>query len=963
MTLTTTTVLPLNLNLVLFLFVLRPCLLSHEYHPVRKLAYLQRAEVSHSSLLDNRPSSHRYEFRDHHAVSSGLKASGVSESHTRNDHDNRRAVSNDLPTARDHDENLRLLAAVPPRRAPVPAVSKTSEPNNYAPDPIQSSSKFVKLKSRIGRDGVNNGDADNQRPVASPSQTSSLRTARPSDKLNSLKRSISPVGATHEVNRPTSRASAASPRPTPAAPSLVPETSSVALERGSGPRGLKGLKIPTLSSRFQIGKGRSSTSPVPSAEPSPVAGGLGSRIPNSRGSRSSSLPGTSPTTSRTSASPQVQPSGRLAAHSQPQQAIQLAPRKTSAASTVTTSGTSTTSDSRTFVNESDSTGVPSSIDPYSDGKSPDVHLFTTNPDPASSSSIDSVSLPHDRRWPSASHSLTSSLALSAPGAPIRSRLPSDARRMNALMDGLGLVSGAAAEPQHGDQQGHPGRVEAPSVSWHGAEEPELSSEQSRTLERVTGLDTARRSSEDVGQSPRWTAPPPSKARRPTMAQYHEPSIASATSGQDESHSVQSSTQASEGADSRPQSRVSNRDRWAEYYNEHHNTHSPYGREKSRPPSRATNTYERDSRPPSSGSRGDHHNSTPLVRDLVHVQSRTRSVSPQDSPASDYHDERYNNEYLPSHETREEEYLEGDDHYPHAMAMDHFEDDQGPNNQEQDTLPTPTSDTDLSSFGSFSQSDWRPANEAGISTAAEALFHDLKGPKVMISSSSYDALPPRASPRPVSIPQAEDDKSFDFDFSSTRSQCRTWRSTVTPAAYEALRARHGEFELQRQELIWDICESERTFLRNIRVVLKTYIQPLRNHDRHWLPGVPSEVARVFDWLDDIVQLHAQMHSALHAARSKQYPVIVHVAETLRPFVARLEIHQPYLARFNQAMDTIRQLLEDSESDFGEFVRMQLQEVPELNETSLADSLKLPNELVMGYPNVFQVRASVTHNELG
>jgi len=75
------------------------------------------------------------------------------------------------------------------------------------------------------------------------------------------------------------------------------------------------------------------------------------------------------------------------------------------------------------------------------------------------------------------------------------------------------------------------------------------------------------------------------------------------------------------------------------------------------------------------------------------------------------------------------------------------------------------------------------------------------------------------------------------------------------------------------------------------------------------------------LEDIVNLHAQMLTALHTARKGHYSIVERVAESLKIFVPRLEVYQPYLVRLEDVAALIERLMDNEQSDFGEFVTLQ------------------------------------------
>ncbi|KIY49602.1 hypothetical protein FISHEDRAFT_31876, partial [Fistulina hepatica ATCC 64428] len=100
----------------------------------------------------------------------------------------------------------------------------------------------------------------------------------------------------------------------------------------------------------------------------------------------------------------------------------------------------------------------------------------------------------------------------------------------------------------------------------------------------------------------------------------------------------------------------------------------------------------------------------------------------------------------------------------------------------------------------------------------------------------------------------------------------------------------------------------------------FVVPLRlQGTRQWVSGVPADVTRLFDWLEDVVNLHAHILATLRSVASARR--FGHVSECLRPFVLRLEVYQPYLVKCGEAVGVIRLLMQDSSSDFGEFLRLQ------------------------------------------
>ena len=212
------------------------------------------------------------------------------------------------------------------------------------------------------------------------------------------------------------------------------------------------------------------------------------------------------------------------------------------------------------------------------------------------------------------------------------------------------------------------------------------------------------------------------------------------------------------------------------------------------------------------------------------------------------------------------------------------------------------------------------------------------------------IPPRAyRPHVIQRPRRDERNSQASD-----AEQRTWLSTVSSSAYHSLLDRYGEMEIKRQQIIWDLCETERAFVRRLQTFVRLFICPLRMKDSvTWLSGVPPEVARLFDWLEDIINLHAQISSALRAIVSEQYPIVMRVAGRVRSFVSRLEVHQPYVVRLESTSLLIKRLSGESNSDFGEFIRIQ-QEQDECDGWSVEAFLVEPVNRLVDYPIHFKVR---------
>ncbi|KAI7938578.1 hypothetical protein MJO28_014157 [Puccinia striiformis f. sp. tritici] len=189
---------------------------------------------------------------------------------------------------------------------------------------------------------------------------------------------------------------------------------------------------------------------------------------------------------------------------------------------------------------------------------------------------------------------------------------------------------------------------------------------------------------------------------------------------------------------------------------------------------------------------------------------------------------------------------------------------------------------------------------------------------------------------------------------------TWKNSMSKNAYANLSSMYGALEMRRQELIWELCETEQSFSMGLRQVIEIFAFPLRTPEGAWITGVPAEVAKLLDWLEDIVNLHSQM--AFQAKNCCQYQtqalgLVVHISEVFLELTPKLEVYQPYLVRFSQVTNSIEEMVANLDSDFGEFVRMQ-SSLPECGRMSLTSFLLKPVQRLMKYPLFFKQLCDVT-----
>lgn len=236
------------------------------------------------------------------------------------------------------------------------------------------------------------------------------------------------------------------------------------------------------------------------------------------------------------------------------------------------------------------------------------------------------------------------------------------------------------------------------------------------------------------------------------------------------------------------------------------------------------------------------------------------------------------------------------------------------------------------------------------------------------SRSKERRQPRHRSRTPVARSSSTQRTMDSEKSKKPSIPSSWRSMVGPDMYRSLLEGHGEIEVQRQEVIWELRTEETVFVERLSSIVSLFIIPLRVHaTKTWIAGVPLEIAKVLDWLEDIVNLHTEIRDMLQSSQTPECPLAgvsqaedrggARVAFALRSFVPRLEIYQPYLVKLSNVSEMLRRLVKDSESDFGEFVRIQEKTLE--RRVSFANMLLEPAERVATYPDLFRVSVSLDY----
>lgn len=183
---------------------------------------------------------------------------------------------------------------------------------------------------------------------------------------------------------------------------------------------------------------------------------------------------------------------------------------------------------------------------------------------------------------------------------------------------------------------------------------------------------------------------------------------------------------------------------------------------------------------------------------------------------------------------------------------------------------------------------------------------------------------------------------------------TWRSSLSSdSVHQRLLQLQGPAEIKRQEIIWEMCETEQAFVKSMRTVLRLFAIPLKTPQGKWIQGIPERITKLFDLLECIT--HAHEIAAANQRDMKRRAEVVDTERFIASFkdwVPRLEVHERYLLRFEKVVQLVGDNVRDQDSVFGEFVRMQMKEEV-LGSMSLGSMLLKPVQRLTKYPLFLRV----------
>lgn len=183
----------------------------------------------------------------------------------------------------------------------------------------------------------------------------------------------------------------------------------------------------------------------------------------------------------------------------------------------------------------------------------------------------------------------------------------------------------------------------------------------------------------------------------------------------------------------------------------------------------------------------------------------------------------------------------------------------------------------------------------------------------------------------------------------RDQPTSWRQSLSnDHIYDRLAGSpDGAMEIKRQEIMWEMSETEAAFVGSCRDVIRLFASPLREAQGDWMKGLPVGVCELFEALEAIHTTHADISNAQQIDRRRSEVIDTgSFIEQFGAWVGRLAIHERYIMLFNTVVAQIEEAARDHTSIFGEFLRLQTRDKA-LGSLSLGSMLLKPVQRITKY----------------
>ncbi|KAI8142369.1 hypothetical protein BJV82DRAFT_516682 [Fennellomyces sp. T-0311] len=206
-------------------------------------------------------------------------------------------------------------------------------------------------------------------------------------------------------------------------------------------------------------------------------------------------------------------------------------------------------------------------------------------------------------------------------------------------------------------------------------------------------------------------------------------------------------------------------------------------------------------------------------------------------------------------------------------------------------------TDIEDDDDEEAETWTTAPAAGLPTG---VFTELTQCYVPLCSTRpgpcYSAVCPKRVPKPRRRPESID---ANLTRSTTHAYLREqeqelWMNTVSKQIFESV----SPMERKRQEVIFELAQTEAYFVRELEYVNKMWIKPLRRKDIISADRREKFINKVFCNIMTIHEVNLRFLSALRA-RQSEGPIVAQIGDVVLDFVVNLEPFLLYGSRQHEA----------------------------------------------------------------
>ncbi|KAJ1915247.1 hypothetical protein H4219_004411 [Mycoemilia scoparia] len=172
----------------------------------------------------------------------------------------------------------------------------------------------------------------------------------------------------------------------------------------------------------------------------------------------------------------------------------------------------------------------------------------------------------------------------------------------------------------------------------------------------------------------------------------------------------------------------------------------------------------------------------------------------------------------------------------------------------------------------------------------------------------------------------------------------WQEGFTPK--EMAQISLSEDGIKRQEVIYEIIQTEADYVKDLQIIIETFEKPLRS-----FKVIPNEdIDMIFNNVLEILGVHQRLSKALLERQKLQYPVVNDISDVITRFVDNFRVYTRYICNQDRALKRLECLKKSSER-FSVFYK-ERQERPECRGLTIDTFLLMPFQRLLKYPLLIQ-----------